>query len=587
MGYCGPVDGFPGPSLAAHWTGGYGTRSIVSGRAAIGASASYSAITTSTGYSLTSNEMVVEVDGTVAGGQEWYFMFRADAGGHPGFGNNAGTLYAYTDGASVSLGAYNGTTHRWVRIRNSGSTIYWDTSPDGVTWTNRHTDTTTGYTLGSGYVELGSGNVLTYYDNLNNPPSNPAPVVVDAPATVGTVTPKATATVTATVVNASAAFGTATPTATATVPAVVVNASAAVSAPSVSAGADTVASPLVVNAAATVLTPTGSGSVGVDAPVVNAGAVVYDPIGLIGSGDIAAMPLTVRATQEVLLPGLAGALGPVDFPGVLKRWDGSAWEPGTLKVFDEYHRPGTLHVALTPTALHRSLIDDFTAPHEGVLDGVPTTYDWGSGPRVGYGNTPGPQGTWTGATPWGQIYPEAGHVPTGNTRCAVRRMGIAVLSTTTGEWTVLQDVPGTECYGAYFQYDFSGNATGPQPLDEDEDGNPAGVPGFGFNMHFFPNDRVAIADPSDIAGVIGWFEARIETVPGHIDDTASARFLAGGGGDWWLSTTAPFAPDFANNGDWSIGRHRFLSTSWQTFTGHTLSRRQIRLNPPPLTLATA
>src|SRR5512139_903105 len=32
---------------------------------------------------------------------------------------------------------YNATDHRWWRVRESAGTIYWDTSPDGNTWTNR------------------------------------------------------------------------------------------------------------------------------------------------------------------------------------------------------------------------------------------------------------------------------------------------------------------------------------------------------------------------------------------------------------------------------------------------------------------
>lgn len=33
--------------------------------------------------------------------------------------------------------AYDPVAHRWLRIRESAGTTYWDTSPDGATWTNR------------------------------------------------------------------------------------------------------------------------------------------------------------------------------------------------------------------------------------------------------------------------------------------------------------------------------------------------------------------------------------------------------------------------------------------------------------------
>lgn len=37
---------------------------------------------------------------------------------------------------------YNATTHRWLRLRESAGTVYWDTSPDGTTWTNRRSAAT-------------------------------------------------------------------------------------------------------------------------------------------------------------------------------------------------------------------------------------------------------------------------------------------------------------------------------------------------------------------------------------------------------------------------------------------------------------
>lgn len=45
---------------------------------------------------------------------------------------------AYFDGAALEI-AYNATTHLWLRLREDGTNVYWDTSPDGTTWTNRRT----------------------------------------------------------------------------------------------------------------------------------------------------------------------------------------------------------------------------------------------------------------------------------------------------------------------------------------------------------------------------------------------------------------------------------------------------------------
>lgn len=45
------------------------------------------------------------------------------------FVNSVKTTLYYT--------TYNSTTHKWLRIRESSGTVYWDTSTDGLTWTNR------------------------------------------------------------------------------------------------------------------------------------------------------------------------------------------------------------------------------------------------------------------------------------------------------------------------------------------------------------------------------------------------------------------------------------------------------------------
>lgn len=68
---------------------------------------------------------------------------------------------------------YNATTHAWWRIREAAGMIYWETAPDGVTWTTRRSKA-----IGSPYtdvgVALGAGNYgslpapgTAVWDNLN------------------------------------------------------------------------------------------------------------------------------------------------------------------------------------------------------------------------------------------------------------------------------------------------------------------------------------------------------------------------------------------------------------------------------------
>lgn len=44
----------------------------------------------------------------------------------------------YYDPAAVEI-AYSATDHLWLRLREDGTNVYWDTSPNGTTWTNRRT----------------------------------------------------------------------------------------------------------------------------------------------------------------------------------------------------------------------------------------------------------------------------------------------------------------------------------------------------------------------------------------------------------------------------------------------------------------
>jgi hypothetical protein len=44
----------------------------------------------------------------------------------------------YFDAGSVNI-TYSSTSHKFVRLHEDGTNVYWDTSPDGSTWTNRRT----------------------------------------------------------------------------------------------------------------------------------------------------------------------------------------------------------------------------------------------------------------------------------------------------------------------------------------------------------------------------------------------------------------------------------------------------------------
>lgn len=236
----------------------------------------------------------------------------------------------------------------------------------------------------------------------------------------------------------------------------------------------------------------------------------------------------------------------------------------------------------TTTSIKQQLKDDMRLPHVGNLDGVPDFYDWAHNPRVGMGNDGAASSGFNAATAWGQIYSSYGGStdPAPNTNVQVANLGLAILSKS-GTWTIIQRtiLEGDRGIDAgYFTSDFQGNITSPEDPPQLGDGTRTGHPNIKYNLHFFPQGRVPINN-NDIAGIIAWFDARLvlRNASGA-DDRANARYLAGAGGDYWQDLTAPWP----NNGDFAIGRHRFVTNDWQTFTAHTLTDAQIDANPPPI-----
>ena len=67
---------------------------------------------------------------------------------------------------------YNAIAHRWWQIRERNGTTFWETSPDGQTWTLQHQQTTPGattaiITLAAGSSAANPVTDLAAFDNLN------------------------------------------------------------------------------------------------------------------------------------------------------------------------------------------------------------------------------------------------------------------------------------------------------------------------------------------------------------------------------------------------------------------------------------
>jgi hypothetical protein len=119
---------------------------------------------------------------TAAGTVTTQFLCIADSptnANYVGFSLNNGTLtfrrrVAGTNNDTSTT--YNATTHKWLRLRESAGTVYWDTSTDGVTWTNRRLNAT-GLTLTAVTVYMNGAVSSTavsnpgsaIFDNINLP----------------------------------------------------------------------------------------------------------------------------------------------------------------------------------------------------------------------------------------------------------------------------------------------------------------------------------------------------------------------------------------------------------------------------------
>jgi hypothetical protein len=84
----------------------------------------------------------------------------------------------YFDAGSVDI-TYNATTHAFLRLREDGTNVYWDTSPDGSTWTNRRTLATPAWVAAevgtcaldlSAHRDAGTNDEVTYdlFNTLSN-----------------------------------------------------------------------------------------------------------------------------------------------------------------------------------------------------------------------------------------------------------------------------------------------------------------------------------------------------------------------------------------------------------------------------------
>lgn len=143
------VDNFNAGTLGPEWGNSYGGTSVVGGRARVPCTTGYAGCQTAYAWTLAGATLFMQVPtapSATGATVESYFAVTvqgATAGTRVGFSMNAvnGLLRCvsevdYWDDTAVEL-TYDPVAHLFLRIREDGTNLHWDTSPDGTTWTNR------------------------------------------------------------------------------------------------------------------------------------------------------------------------------------------------------------------------------------------------------------------------------------------------------------------------------------------------------------------------------------------------------------------------------------------------------------------
>lgn len=142
------ADNSEAPAWGASYVVGSATKQETGGRAvltlpALTAGTHEAAYRSSATYDLTGDGWFIDINQMVstAVAAAAYFMVRSSSGNYVRWHQQSGTLRAQhaiggvlTDLFSV---AWNATTYRYLRIRESGGTVFFDSSSNGTSWTNR------------------------------------------------------------------------------------------------------------------------------------------------------------------------------------------------------------------------------------------------------------------------------------------------------------------------------------------------------------------------------------------------------------------------------------------------------------------
>ncbi len=183
------TDRFNGAALTAPWSSSYGNVGVAGGRAFVECGPGFPAIKLADAYTLdvfsvqvfsatlggATTEATTGVwvqSPSVPGGTDVGFVFDA-VGAFLSFRSRTG----YFDGGAVTV-AHVAGSGIWIRLRIAGGNLLWDTSADGLTWTNARTAVAPAWVLAATDVRVlfeahrNDGTVtFAEFDDFNLPPA--------------------------------------------------------------------------------------------------------------------------------------------------------------------------------------------------------------------------------------------------------------------------------------------------------------------------------------------------------------------------------------------------------------------------------
>lgn len=137
------IDDFQRNDIATQFPGTVGTVRWSPGQVSIQLDTSYdSALVTPNNYDLTGSVLALHLSAYVSTSTQTSVQLISSAGygfffGFSSSNFNVTSVINNVQTTIFNSGSYNAVTMAWIRVRESAGTVFFDTAPDGLTWTNQ------------------------------------------------------------------------------------------------------------------------------------------------------------------------------------------------------------------------------------------------------------------------------------------------------------------------------------------------------------------------------------------------------------------------------------------------------------------